>query len=419
MKIKNLAKHTQILLGMILGLMVGAVASMLGGEPFIIDWIKPLGVIFINLLKMIAVPMIITSLIKGVADLGDITQFSKMGLRTVTLYLVTTVVAIAIGLTVVNVIQPGRKITEETRAELVATFQDDAGIKINAAQSQQQQGPLQPLIDLVPVNLFAASTVNRNMLQVIFAVLLFSIGLLLVEPKHQAPVKSLFDALHEIVLKIVDMIMAVAPVGVFALLAALVAEISNPDLLIGLLWYGVSVVIGLAFMMFAFYPALVTWQTDHNYRSFFKGISPAQLLAFSTSSSAATLPVTMERVEKHLGVKKEVSSFVLPVGATVNMDGTSLYQAVAAVFIAQAFGMQLDFSQQLTIVLTATLASIGSAAVPGAGMVMLVIVLGAIGVPEQGLALIFAVDRLLDMCRTSVNVTGDAAVCLLISKKVG
>ena len=419
MKIKNLAKHTQILLGMILGLMAGAVASMLGGESFIIDWIKQLGVIFINLLKMIAVPMIITSLIKGVADLGDITKFSKMGLRTVTLYLVTTVAAIAIGLTVVNVIQPGRKITEETRAELVATFQDDAGIKINAAQSQQQQGPLQPLIDLVPVNLFAASTVNRNMLQVIFAVLLFSVGLLLVEPKHQAPVKSLFDALHEIVLKIVDMIMSVAPIGVFALLAALVAEISNPDLLIGLLWYGVSVVIGLAFMMFAFYPSLVTWQTDHNYRSFFKGISPAQLLAFSTSSSAATLPVTMERVEKHLGVKKEVSSFVLPVGATVNMDGTSLYQAVAAVFIAQAFGMQLDFSQQLTIVLTATLASIGSAAVPGAGMVMLVIVLGAIGVPEQGLALIFAVDRLLDMCRTSVNVTGDAAVSLLISKKVG
>ena len=419
MKIKNLAKHTQILLGMILGLMVGAVASMLGGESFIIDWIKPLGVIFINLLKMIAVPMIITSLIKGVADLGDITQFSKMGLRTVTLYLVTTVVAIAIGLTVVNVIQPGRKITEETRAELVATFQDDAGIKINAAQSQQEQGPLQPLIDLVPVNLFAASTVNRNMLQVIFAVLLFSVGLLLVEPKHQAPVKSLFDALHEVVLKIVDMIMAIAPSGVFALLAALVAEISNPDLLTGLLRYGVSVTIGLALMMIAFYPALVTWQTDHTYRSFFKGISPAQLLAFSTSSSAATLPVTMERVEKHLGVKKEVSSFVLPVGATVNMDGTSLYQAVAAVFIAQAFGMQLDFSQQLTIVLTATLASIGSAAVPGAGMVMLVIVLGAIGVPEQGLALIFAVDRLLDMCRTSVNVTGDAAVCLLISKKVG
>lgn len=402
-----------------MGLIIGAGASSIGAEQVIIDWVKPLGIIFINLLKMIAVPMIITSLIKGVTDLGDITQFSKMGLRTVTLYLITTVVAITLGLLCVNLLKPGNKITEETRSELVSTFQEDAGVKIAAAESQQKQSPLQPLIDLVPVNLFAATSVNRNMLQVIFSVLLFSIGLLLVEPKHQAPVKSLFDALHEIVLTVVNLIMAIAPIGVFALLAALVAEISNPDLLIGLLWYGMTVVVGLATMMFVFYPTLVVTMTDHTYLSFFKGISPAQLLAFSTSSSAATLPVTMERVEKHLGVKKEVSSFVLPVGATVNMDGTSLYQAVAAVFIAQAFGMELDLNQQLTIVLTATLASIGSAAVPGAGMVMLVIVLGAIGVPEQGLALIFAVDRILDMCRTSVNVTGDAAVCLLIGKKVG
>lgn len=419
MKRPRLAKHTQILLGMFLGLVVGGCASSIGAEMLIINWVKPLGVIFINLLKMIAVPMIITSLIKGVTDLGDITQFSKMGLRTVTLYLFTTVVAIAIGLLCVNLMKPGNKITEATRTELVSTFQADAGVKIAAAESQQNKSPLQPLIDLVPVNLFAASTANRNMLQVIFAVLLFSVGLLLVETRHQKPVKSLFDALHEIVLKLVDLIMAVAPIGVFALLAALVAEISNPDLLIGLLWYGLTVVLGLGLMMFVFYPTLVVSSTKHSYLDFFKGISPAQLLAFSTSSSAATLPVTMERVEKHLGVKKEVSSFVLPVGATVNMDGTSLYQAVAAVFIAQAFGMELDLNQQLTIVLTATLASIGSAAVPGAGMVMLVIVLGAIGVPEQGLALIFAVDRILDMCRTSVNVTGDAAVCLLIGKKVG
>ncbi|MBL6724513.1 MAG: dicarboxylate/amino acid:cation symporter, partial [Rubripirellula sp.] len=314
--------------------------------------------------------------------------------------------------------KPGNQITEESRSELVSTFQADAGVKIAEAQAQQDQSPLQPLVDVVPVNLFAATTANRNMLQVIFAVLLFSIGLLLVEPKHQETVKSLFEALHEIVLTLVNLIMAVAPIGVFALLAALVAEISNPDLLIGLLWYGITVVLGLGVMMFGFYPALVVAMTGQSYRGFFQGILPAQLLAFSTSSSAATLPVTMERVEKHLGVKKEVSSFVLPVGATVNMDGTSLYQAVAAVFIAQAFGMELDLNQQLTIVLTATLASIGSAAVPGAGMVMLVIVLGAIGVPEQGLALIFAVDRILDMCRTSVNVTGDAAVCLLIDRKV-
>jgi len=418
MKLKGLAKHTQILLGMFLGLLVGACASSIGAERLIIDWVKPLGIIFINLLKMIAVPMIITSLVKGVADLGDVTQFSRMGLRTVTLYLFTTVVAITIGLLCVNLLKPGNQITEETRLELVSTFQADAGVKIAEAQAQQDQSPLQPLVDVVPVNLFAASTANRNMLQVIFAVLLFSVGLLLVEPKHQETVKSLFEALHEIVLTLVNLIMAVAPIGVFALLAALVAEISNPDLLIGLLWYGITVVLGLGVMIFGFYPALVVAMTGQSYRGFFQGILPAQLLAFSTSSSAATLPVTMERVEKHLGVNKEVSSFVLPVGATVNMDGTSLYQAVAAVFIAQAFGMELDLNQQLTIVLTATLASIGSAAVPGAGMVMLVIVLGAIGVPEQGLALIFAVDRILDMCRTSVNVTGDAAVCLLIDRKV-
>ena len=228
----------------------------------------------------------------------------------------------------------------------------------------------------------------------------------------------LFNGLNEVVLKIVNLIMVAAPVGVFALLAALVAEIQSPDLLLGLLWYSGCVIAGLAFMIFGFYPALVVWFTDTSYTSFFRGISPAQLLAFSTSSSAATLPVTLERVEDHLGVDKEVTSFVLPVGATVNMDGTSLYQAVAAVFIAQAFGMNLGLEDQLTIVLTATLASIGSAAVPGAGMVMLVIVLGAIGVPETGLALIFAVDRILDMCRTCVNVTGDAAVCLLVAQSV-
>ncbi len=414
----RLATHWQILIGMLAGLLVGALATQFGHEQFVIDWIKPFGTIFINLLKLIAVPMIITSLIKGIAELGDITQLSKMGLRTVTLYLVTTVFAIMIGLIIVNVVRPGEKIDEETRVELLKTFEETATDKIDVAQAQQKQGPLQPLVDLVPGNIFSASTSNRNMLQVIFVVVLFGIGLLLVAPEHQLPIKTFFDALNEIVLKIVNMIMVTAPFGVFALLASLVAEIQSIGLLLGLLWYAGCVIVGLAIMIFCFYPALVIWYTKQSYMFFFRGIGPAQMLAFSTSSSAATLPVTLERVEDHLGVDKEVSSFVLPVGATVNMDGTSLYQAVAAVFIAQAFGMDLDFQQQLTIVLTATLASIGSAAVPGAGMVMLVIVLGAIGVPEQGLALIFAVDRILDMCRTCVNVTGDAAVCMLVAENV-
>ena len=413
---RRLAAHWQILIGMLAGLVLGAFAARVGFEQFVIDWIKPFGVIFISLLKLIAIPMIITSLVKGIADLDDISRLSKMGLRTVLLYLVTTVVAITIGLVVVNLVNPGGKIDEATRADLIATFEADATGKITAAEGQKEQGPLQPLVDLVPGNVFGAATSNRNMLQVIFVVILFGVGLLLCSPESQQPVKSLFDGLNEIVLRIVNLIMMTAPVGVFALLAALVAEIQSPDLLLGLLWYSGCVVVGLAFMIFCFYPALVVAFTNKSYMEFFNGISPAQLLAFSTSSSAATLPVTVERVEGHLGVDKQVSSFVLPVGATVNMDGTSLYQAVAAVFIAQAFGMDLDMQQQLTIVLTATLASIGSAAVPGAGMVMLVIVLGAIGVPEQGLALIFAVDRILDMCRTTVNVTGDAAVCLLVAE---
>ena len=204
-----------------------------------------------------------------------------------------------------------------------------------------------------------------------------------------------------------------------ALLAALVVETQDPQLLLALIYYGICVVTGLAVMMFIVYPTAVKLITGVGYGAFFRGILPAQMLAFSTSSSAATLPVTMERVEEHLGVEKEVSSFVLPIGATINMDGTSLYQAVAAVFIAQVLGIDLTFQDQITIVTTATLASIGSAAVPGAGMVMLVIVLEAIGVPAYGLALIFAVDRPLDMCRTAVNVTGDAAVTMLVASSVG
>ena len=416
----RLAAHWQILIGMIAGLIVGALAAKFGANNFITDWVKPFGTIFINLLKLIAVPMIITSLVKGIADIGDISRLSKMGLRTVGLYLVTTVVAVSVGLVVVNLIKPGTKIDEKTRTQLVEKFKENQSVtkKIDDAQTQKQKGPLQPIVDMVPGNIFGASTSNGNMLQVIFVVVLFSIGLLLVSPEHQEPVMQLFSGLNEVVLKIVNLIMFAAPVGVFALLATLVAEIQSPDLLLALLWYSGCVVAGLAFMVFCFYPALVIYFTGTSYSFFFHGISPAQLLAFSTSSSAATLPVTLERVEEHLGVDKEVTSFVLPVGATVNMDGTSLYQAVAAVFIAQAFGVSLGLEDQLTIVLTATLASIGSAAVPGAGMVMLVIVLGAIGVPETGLALIFAVDRILDMCRTTVNVTGDAAVCMLVAKSV-
>ncbi len=416
---KKLALHWQILIGMVAGVLFGLLAAQLNWNQFVVDWIKPFGTIFINSLKLIAIPLIVASLIKGVSDLKDISKLSQMGGRTIGLYILTTLVAVSLGLLIVNIIRPGKLITEETRTELMETYGGDANTKIADAKAKQEQGPLQPLIDIVPDNIIGAATSNGNMLQVIFFVIFFGIGLILIAPEKAKPVKDFFDGLNEVILKLIDLIMLAAPYGVFALLAALVVESPSFDLFIALLGYAASVLLGLGLLIGVFYPTMVKIFTGRNYPFFFRGISPAQLLAFSTSSSAATLPVTMERVEEHLGVEEEVASFVLPIGATINMDGTSLYQAVAAVFIAQAFGIELTLGGQLGIIMTATLASIGSAAVPGAGMVMLVIVLGQAGIPEAGLALIFAIDRPLDMCRTVANVTGDATVSMLVAKSIG
>jgi len=396
--------------------------SYLGYQQFVADWIKPFGRIFISLLKLIAIPLILASLIKGISDLKDISKFKNMGLRTILFYIISTVVAISIGLAVVNIIQPGEYVTAETVAELTESYSSEGEKRVTAASNQKSKGPLQFIVDMVPQNIFGAASSNGNMLQVIFFAIFLGISMLLVKEEQAKPIKDFFDSLNDIILKMVDLIMLSAPYAVFALLASLVAETTNPDLFIALGWYAACVVIGLLLMM-AVYITAVYLFTGKKPLFFLKGISPAQLLAFSTSSSAATLPVTMERVEEHLGVNKEVTSFVLPVGATINMDGTSLYQAVAAVFICQALDFDLTFQDQLTIVLTATLASIGSAAVPGAGMVMLVIVLESLGLPAEmlaiGLALIFAVDRPLDMCRTTVNVTGDASVAMIVGNSLG
>ena len=416
---KKLALHWQILLGMALGVVFALIMTNFSwGADFIEDWIKPFGTIFINALKLIAVPLILASLIKGVSDLKNISQLSKMGFRTIGTYILTTIIAVSIGLVVVNLVKPGSTITEETRAELVESYGGDAELKRQDAEKQKEAGPLQALVDIVPSNIVGAAGSNANMLQVIFFAIFFGIGLILIPEEQAEPVKKFFDGFNEVILKMIDIIMLTAPFGVFALLAALVVEAPSADLFAALGMYALCVIGGLLLMIGVY--TLLVWVFTKKTPSFFiNGISPAQLLAFSTSSSAATLPVTMERVEEHLGVEKEVSSFVLPIGATINMDGTSLYQAVAAVFIAQAFGMDLDFGTQLGIIATATLASIGSAAVPGAGMVMLVIVLAQAGIPEAGLALIFAIDRPLDMCRTTVNVTGDASVSMLVAKSVG
>ena len=417
---RKLALHWKIIIGMVLGVFYGLLASKMGWIDFTNDWIKPWGKIFINLLKLIAVPLVFASLIKGVSSLSDISKLSRIGGKTIGVYLFTTVVAVTFGLLLVNIIQPGTSFSEEKRMELKEQYASNAASKIASAKDVKEDGPLQFIVDMVPSNFIQATGNNKNMLQVIFFAILFGIAMVMLPKEKTSVVKGFFDGVNDIILQIVDLIMLTAPYGVFALLGGLVVDFGgSAELFQALGIYSLSVVIGLLLMIMVVYPLILKSFTKLKYFDFFKGIAPAQMLAFSTSSSAATLPVTMERCEDHLGVSEEVSSFVLPLGATINMDGTSLYQAVAAVFIAQAFGYDLDLSQQLTIVLTSTLASIGAAAVPGAGMVMLVIVLSSIGIDPEGIALIFAVDRLLDMLRTVVNVTGDATVATVVAATEG
>ncbi|MCG1037634.1 dicarboxylate/amino acid:cation symporter [Polaribacter sargassicola] len=422
---KKLALHWKILIGMFLGIIFGFIMNSIdGGKGFVADWIKPFGTIFINLLKLIAVPLILASLIKGISDLKDISKIKSMGLRTIGLYMFTTLVAVVIGLSIVNTVKPGNGMPEDTIEKIKQKYSNDAGVidKLNKATSQKEAGPLQALVDIFPSNIFKSLT-DASMLQVIFFALFVGICLLLIDQKKAKPLVDFFDSLNEVVMKMVDLIMLFAPYAVFSLLANVIISFDDTEILLKLLWYAFCVFGGLVILI-GFYLVLVSFYTKKSPIWFLKQISPAQLLAFSTSSSAATLPVTMERVEEHLGVDKEVAGFVLPVGATVNMDGTSLYQGIAAVFIMQVLWPEgLTFSNQIVIIATSVLASIGSAAVPSAGIVMLVVVLETLGFPAEllplGIALIFAVDRPLDMCRTVVNVTGDATVSILVAKSLG
>lgn len=416
MKFPKLPLYGKILIGMALGIIWGLSATGLGLAEFTASWIKPWGTIFINCLKLIAIPLIIFSLIDGISNLSDVSKLSRIGGRTIGLYLATTVLAVTIGLVLVNMIQPGKFLTPEKREELSNAYASDIGNRINSAHEIKSDSPLQVLVDIVPDNIFGAVSNNTNMLQVIFFAILFGIAMILAKPDKIKPVKSFFDGTNEVILKIVDLIMRFAPIGVFALLASLNIDL---PLIKALGVYSLTVILGLAVMVFVTYPLILKTFTKMPYLKFVKGILPAQVLAFSTSSSAATLPVTIDCAEKRLGISDEISSFVLPLGATINMDGTSIHQGVSAVFIAQAFGLDLTLGQQLTILMTAVLSSIGAAAVPGAGIIMLIIVLEAVGLDPTGLALILAVDRPLDMLRTVVNVTGDSTVATVIAGAEG
>ena len=408
--------HWKIIIGLLLGTAYGIASAFNGWSEFTSNFISPFGTIFLNLLKLIAVPLVISSLITGVASLSDTRKLSRIGLRTILLYVATTAVAVSIGLILVNVLEPGSAIPDSYQETLSNEYIEKAASKKNLADSiQENRGPLQPLVDMVPSNIFSAASNNSNMLQVVFISIIFGISLIGIDRKFSKPVLEFLEGVNQLVIKLVEIIMYFAPYGVFALIAKTISSVSGDisqigSILSALLFYMGVVIVGLFIHMGITYIAILKFFTNISLKHFFKSIGPVQLVAFSTSSSGATLPVTMKRCEKDLGVSKEISSFVLPLGATINMDGTALYQGVAAVFIAQAVGMDLTLADQFTIVATAVLASIGTAAVPGAGIIMLVIILEAINVPSEGIALILGVDRILDMIRTTTNVTGDATI---------
>ena len=413
---KKLALHWKILLGMALGVIAGLLMTLVdGGMQLVQDWIKPFGKIFINSLKLIAIPLILAALIKGVSDLKDISKLSKMGTRTIIIYIMTTVIAVSIGLILVNTIGPGKTISEQTRIEMVENYSGSTQKYQETAIKQKESGPLQALEDLVPSNIFEAATSNRNMLQVIFFAVFFGIGLILIPEEKGETVKKFFDGFNEIILKMVDLIMLAAPYGVFALLASLVVESPSVDLFKALGWYAITVVLGLI-VMIIIYIFIVALYTKKKPSFFLNGISPAQLLAFSTSSSAATLPLSMATAESKLGVDRAKCAFVLPLGATANMDGTALFEGIAAVFLAYMFGIDLSTTGIIAIFLVAMLSSVGAPGIPSGSMAGMQMVMLAVGIPLEAIGLLLLIERPLDTFRTAVNVEGDLVGCLVAKR---
>lgn len=415
---KSLALHWQIVIGLVAGALVGGLVNMVGPDTvaFVTSYVRPVGTIFIRLITMVAAPLVLASLIVGASSISDPASLGRIGIKTLVLYLATTALAIMIGLGLAMVVRPGAGVPAEASAQLLANFSEEATSRVAGAENISF---MQQLVNLVPTNPFAALA-SGDMLQIVVFALIVGVALSLIPAARAEPVTRFFDGFTDVLIKIVDLVMLLAPYGVFALVAAVTAEFGF-GILSTLGWYALTVLVGLVLHTFSVYSLLIRLFTRGRMAigRFFREMSAVQLLAFSTSSSAATLPFNMETVRDKLGVSERVTSFVLPLGATVNMDGTALYQGVAAVFIAQVYGLSLTMGDQLTIVLTATLASIGTAAVPGAGLVMLVIVLQSVGIPVEGIALILGVDRILDMCRTVVNITGDAAVAIAVAATEG
>ena len=407
--------YAKILIGMLAGVLIGIAALTFQQTGFVNNWVRPWGQVFIRLLQLIAVPLVFVSLVKGVIGLSDIGKFSRIGIRTIILYLLTTAFAVTVGMSLGLVVRPGQFVDRQTVVSMQENYKSVVEQKKAEADTMKNSGPLSFLEEVVPDNFVAATSDNRKMLQVIFFAVLFGIAALCIERTKIAPVEQLFDSLYHILLKVIDFVILFAPYGVTALMAGLVIDFSgNLSMFGALAVYAITVVGGLLFLISVFYPTLIYLFTKMKPNFFIKTMYPVQLFAFTTSSSAATLPLNLETTENKLGVSNEVTSFVLPVGATINMDGTSCYQAIAVLFIAQVIGIDLTLMQLFTILLMTIISSIGTPSIPGGSYVILTMVLASVGIPPEGLALILGIDRPLDMLRTAVNVTGDATVAAIV-----
>ena len=466
---KKIALHWQVLIALVLGVAFAWLTIRFGWNKFTLYYIKPFGDIFINALKLIAVPLVLFSIITGVASLKDIRKLGSMGVKTLAAYVITTMVAVLLGLLLVNSFNPGgnqdsdvikrNRISYELwrdangidrldegkdiahlpeNALIVAEISGedpeakqndwvDDKMKKYAAEKKKKEkyGPLLPLVDVVPNNVFKALT-SMSMLQIIFFAIFFGVALVMLKSEHRDPVLGVVTGLNEVFIRMILIVMKGIPFFVFALMAGKIVEVAGGSLeqlygyLSFFLWYGLVVILGLVILAFVFYPSLIQVMVRKiGFLKFIKGMKLAQITAFSTSSSLATLPVTMDCVNHNLGVSERTTSFVLPIGATINMDGTSFYQAVAVVALAQFHGIDLTLAQQAIIIVTATMASIGAAAIPSAGLVLMILVLESVGLNPLWIAIIFPIDRILDMCRTVVNVTGDGAVSTIIANSEG
>jgi len=411
MKLPKLQLHTKILLGLLFGVIFGVLANRLAFSGFVLSYVRPIGSVFVKLISMVVVPLVFASLLVGTASLNDIRKLGRIGTKTLAYYLCTTAIAVSLGLLLANVLKPGVGLSEDTRAELIERHREQAEARIEIVEEKPTITDV--LLDIVPSNPVRAFVEGR-MLQIIFFALLTGICLTLIRAERSRPVIGFFEGVNDVVIQMVHIIMKLAPYGVFALVSGVVADFGVGILFI-LLKYSIVVIVGLAVHAVVVYSLAIRIFSKQKIGAFFRGIRPAQLIAFSSGSSSATLPVTMECTEENLGVSRKICSFALPLGATVNMDGTAIYQGISTVFLAQVYGMDLSVAQQLMIVLTATLASIGTSGTPGAGIITLAIVLKSIGVPLEGIGIILGVERILDMCRSVVNVTGDASCAVVVA----